>query len=453
MTDANLAAIVLAAGQGTRMKSDLPKVLHPLAGRPMISHLLDSIGRLNPARIVTVLSPAVRAQVEPAVADTLIAVQDPPKGTGHAVMAARAAMAGFTGDVLIMFGDTPLVTEKTLRAMQAARRGGGNPAVAVLGFRPDDPAEYGRLIRGADGNLNRIVEYRDADADERTVGLCNAGVMAVDGEVLFDLLDATDNDNAKGEYYLTDIVAAARTAGRVCTVVEGDPDEVLGINSRAQLAGAEAIRQNQLRAAAMENGATLIDPATVYFSFDTALGHDVTVGPNVVFGPGVSIADGVEIKAFCHLENCNVAAGATIGPFARLRPDADIGPGARVGNFVEVKNAVVEEGAKINHLTYVGDAHIGAKANIGAGTITCNYDGFLKWRTEIGPGASIGSNTSLVAPVTVGAGAITGAGSVIRDDVPADALAVSAGPQTNKDGFAVGYREAKAAEKAAKRKS
>ena len=452
MTDENLAAIVLAAGQGTRMKSDLPKVLHPLAGRPMISHLLDSIGRLAPARVVTVVSPAVQAQVEPVVADTVIAVQDPPRGTGHAVMAARAAMAGFSGDVLVMFGDTPLVTEATLRAMLAARRGGGNPAVAVLGFRPADPAEYGRLIRGADGNLNRIVEFRDADADERTVGLCNAGVMAVDGSVLFDLLDATDNDNAKGEYYLTDIVAAARAAGRVCTVVEGDPDEVLGINSRAQLAGAEAILQNQLRAAAMENGATLIDPATVYFSFDTTLGRDVTVGPNVVFGPGVEVADGVEIKPFCHLENCRVAAGATIGPFARLRPDAEIGPGARVGNFVEVKNAVVEEGAKINHLTYVGDAHIGAKANIGAGTITCNYDGFMKWRTEIGPGASIGSNTSLVAPVTVGAGAITGAGSVIRDDVPADALAVSAGPQTNKDGFAVGYREAKAAEKAAKRK-
>jgi bifunctional UDP-N-acetylglucosamine pyrophosphorylase / glucosamine-1-phosphate N-acetyltransferase len=319
-------------------------------------------------------------------------------------------------------------------------------------MRPDEPGAYGRLILGADGGLEAIVEYLDATPEQRAVDLCNGGLMAFDGARMWDLLDRIGNDNAKGEYYLTDAVAVAREGGHACRVVEGSAVEVGGVNSRVELADAERLLQQRLRREAMINGATLTDPDTVYFSADTRIGRDVVIGPNVVFGPGVEIADRVEIRAFCHLEEVTVASGAQIGPYARLRPGAKIGPDAHIGNFVEIKNARVEAGAKVNHLTYIGDATVGAKANIGAGTITCNYDGFFKHHTEIGAGAFVGSNSSLVAPVTVGAGAIVGAGSVITRNVPDGALAVSRSRQTGHDGWATRFRETKAAEKAARKK-
>ncbi len=404
-----VAAVILAAGLGTRMKSDLPKVLHPIAGRPMIGHLMAGLAELEPERTVVVTASGMDA-VRDAVAPAETVVQDSPLGTAHAVLAARAEMADFDGDVLVLFGDSPLIRGETLHRMLARRRAADAPAAVVLGFRPADPAEYGRLIVDGTGRLERIVEFRDASADDASVTLCNAGVMAIEGRLLFELLDRIGNDNAKGEYYLTDIVAVARDAGRASAVVEGDTDEVLGINSRAELAEAEAILQGRLRRAAMAQGASLIDPATVWFSHDTVLGRDVVVEPNVFFGPGVSVADGVRIKAFSHLEGARVESGAQLGPYARLRPGAEIGPSARIGNFVEVKQASIEAGAKVNHLSYIGDAHIGERANVGAGTITCNYDGFFKYRTEIGAGAFIGSNSALVAPVTIGDGAYAGAG-------------------------------------------
>jgi bifunctional UDP-N-acetylglucosamine pyrophosphorylase/glucosamine-1-phosphate N-acetyltransferase len=363
-------------------------------------------------------------------------------------MAARQALDGFDGDILILFGDTPLLTEGTMQAMVAARRAKGDPAVVVLGFRPDDPSDYGRLVTGVRGGLEAIVESRDADEAQRGIGLCNAGIMAVDGKRLFDLLDAVGNDNAKGEYYLTDIVAIARGKGWGCAVVEtGDPDEVMGVNSRAALAEAEAVMQNRLRAAAMAGGASLTAPETVWFSHDTKIGRDVVIGPNVVFGGGVTIADNVEIRAFCHIEGATIDQGAIVGPYARLRPGADIGPDVHIGNFVEIKEARLDAGAKANHLSYIGDSWVGAGANIGAGTITCNYDGFFKSRTEIGEGAFIGSNTALVAPVKVGAGAITGAGSVISKDIPANALGITRAPQQSLPGWAMKYRLRKRAEK------
>jgi bifunctional UDP-N-acetylglucosamine pyrophosphorylase/glucosamine-1-phosphate N-acetyltransferase len=371
-------------------------------------------------------------------------------GTGHAVMAAREALAGFDGDVLVVYGDTPLISAATLRRMLAARRSPENPAVVVLGFRPRDPGAYGRLIVDGRGHLQAIAEAKDANPEQRAVNLCNSGVMAVDGRMLFDLLDRVGNDNAKGEYYLTDMVQIARADGLGCDVVEGGEAELIGINSRADLARAEAMLQDELRAKAMAEGATLIDPATVFFSADTTLGRDVTVGPFVVFGAGVTVSDNVTIRPFCHLEDVVIENGASIGPYARLRPGARIGPDAHIGNFVEIKNATVESGAKVNHLTYIGDARVGAKANVGAGTITCNYDGFFKDHTDIGAGAFIGSNTSLVAPVKVGDGAITGAGSVIVRDIPADSLALTRGPHTEKPGWARRFRERRGQEKAAK---
>jgi len=413
----------------------------------MIGHLLDRLAAFRPERTVVVVSPGTTAVAE-FVAPATTAIQDPPLGTGHAVLAAREALDGFDGDVLVLFGDTPLLTEPTMRAMVEARRGAGDPAVVVLGFRPDDPAEYGRLVTGADGGLEAIVEYGEASAAQRAIGLCNAGIMAIDGKRLFALLDAVGNANAKGEYYLTDIVAIARGRCWGCTVVEtGDPDEVMGVNSRADLAVAEAAMQGRLRAEAMAAGVTLTAPETVYFSYDTKIGRDVLVSPNVVFGPGVTIADNVEIRSFCHIEGATIEEGALVGPYARLRPGADIGRDVHIGNFVEVKEARLDEGAKANHLSYIGDSWVGAGANIGAGTITCNYDGFFKWRTEIGEGAFIGSNTALVAPVRVGAGAITGAGSVITRDVPGDALAVTRAPQEERAGWAMKYRLRKQAEK------
>ena len=442
MAENPVAAVLLAAGKGTRMKTDLPKVLHKLAGRPMIAHVLANLAPLGCERIVVVVGPGMEG-VAAAVKPHPTALQAEPLGTGHAVLAARAALQGFGGDVLIVYGDCPFISSATIGRLIARRRAADHPAVVVLGMRPADPAQYGRLIVGGDGLLQAIVEYRDADAAQRAITLCNSGVMAIDGARLFGLLDRVGNKNAKGEYYLTDIVAIARADGAACAVVEAPADELIGINSRAELAAAEAILQNRLRAQAMENGATLIDPQTVFLSFDTRLGRDVVIGPNVVLGPGVAVADGAEIKAFSHLEGAQVAGGALVGPFARLRPGTVIGEHAHIGNFVEAKNAQVGPGAKANHLTYLGDAVVGAGANVGAGTITANYDGFNKHKTEIGADASIGSNSVLVAPVKVGRGAIVGAGSVITQSVTADALALARGRQTEKPGWAAKFRESK----------
>jgi bifunctional UDP-N-acetylglucosamine pyrophosphorylase/glucosamine-1-phosphate N-acetyltransferase len=448
MSKRKTAVVVLAAGLGTRMKSARPKVMHAIAGRPMIGHVLATVAALDPDQVVVVIG-AEMDGVAKAVAPHPTVIQNPRLGTGHAVLAARPVLDGFAGDVLVVYGDTPLVSAETLGRMLAARRTVPEPAAVVLGFRPADPGDYGRLIRGADGGLETIVEAKDATPAERAVGLCNSGVMALDGRRLFGLLDRVGNDNAKGEYYLTDIIGLARADGLPCAVVEGDEREFLGVNSRADLATVEAFVQERLRAQALAGGATLIDPATVYFSHDTRLGRDAVIGPFVVFGPGVEVGDNVEILAFSHLEGARIAAGARIGPFARLRPGAAIAAEAHIGNFVEIKNAAVERGAKVNHLTYIGDARVGAGANVGAGTITCNYDGFLKSHTDIGEGAFIGSNTCLVAPVKIGNGAIVGAGSAIAKDVPADALALTRGPFTVREKWAGGFRKRRQAEKAA----
>ena len=437
-----VACVVLAAGKGTRMRSAVPKVLHPLAGRPMVEHVLASARSLSPERTVLVIGPELGAAgfgPDGAAGGVRCVVQAEPLGTAHAVAQTRPLLEDFAGDVIVVYADTPLVRAETLARLVEARRE-GEAAAAVLGFRPEDPAEYGRLILAPDGTLARIVEHAEAGDDERAVTLCNAGMMAIDGRRLFPLLDAIGNENAKGEYYLTDLPAVVAAAGGACAVAEAPAGEVMGINDRAQLAAAERVIQDRLRRAAMDGGATLIDPATVWLSADTRLGADVTIGPNVAIGPGVVIEDGAEIRPFSHLEGVRVRRNAVIGPFARLRPGSDIGEGARVGNFVEVKNSAVAQGAKINHLSYVGDAGVGAGANIGAGTITCNYDGYRKSRTEIGAGAFIGSNTALVAPVTVGPGAVVGAGSVITEDVEADAIAVARGEQRQREGAAARRR-------------
>ncbi len=434
------AIVILAAGKGTRMKSRTPKVLHAIAGEPMLHHVVATACELEPARLVLVLGPDME-DVTRGVPDADIAIQQERLGSGHAVLMARQALDGFAGDVLVLYGDVPLITAETLRALLAARRTGA--AVAVLAFEPEDSAAYGRLMLGPGGGLERIVERLDSDDSHAGLTLCNSGIIAVDGQHLFTLLDGIGNDNAKGEYYLTDIVAGARARGLDCVHAMAGEEEVMGINDRAQLAEAEAALQNRLRVAAMKNGATLIDPASVWFSRDTKLGSDVIVGPHTWFGPGVAVADGVEIRAFCHLEGATVGAGATVGPYARLRPGAEIGPGAHIGNFVEIKKARVEKGAKINHLSYIGDARVGAGANIGAGTITCNYDGFTKSLSDIGEGAFIGSNSALVAPVVIGDGAVVAAGSVIVSDVAPDAIAVARGEQSEREGAAARRRDKK----------
>ncbi|MGI4731640.1 MAG: bifunctional UDP-N-acetylglucosamine diphosphorylase/glucosamine-1-phosphate N-acetyltransferase GlmU [Janthinobacterium lividum] len=444
-----LAAIVLAAGKGTRMKSDRHKVLHPVAGRPMLLHLLASVAQLAPARMVAVVG-AGREQVEAAVAPlgAEVVVQAEQLGTGHAVAQAERALARFVGDVLVLYGDVPLVSATTMRRMVARLHEGDSPAVVVLGFRAADPGAYGRVIAEADGRIARMVEYKDATAEERDVTLCNSGLMAVRSADLFALLARVGNDNAAGEYYLPDIVMLAATDGRPSAVIETEEAEVTGVNSRGELAALEEAWQHRRRAAAMADGASLVAPDTVWFAHDTVLGRDVTVEPNVVFGPGVSVADGVTIRGFSHIEGATIARDATVGPFARLRPGAQVGEEAHVGNFVEMKQAVLGKGAKANHLTYLGDATVGADANIGAGTITCNYDGFFKYRTTIGEGAFIGSNSALVAPVSIGAGAIVAAGSVITADVEADALALVRPPQVAKPGWAARFRERMRARKA-----
>ena len=442
------ALCLLAAGKGTRMRSGLPKVLHEIAGLPMLGHALNSAKSCAPSRAVIVTGHQAERVAKAAGTlspDAACVVQDPQLGTGHAVLQAKDALSDFDGDVFILFADTPLIRPETLVAMAEARKSGA--AVVVLGFDADIPGGYGRLIEGPEG-LDRIVEAKDASPEELAVTLCNSGVMCVDCKILFALLDRVTDDNANGEYYLTDIVGLARADGLPCAVVRCAEEETLGVNSRVDLAAGEAAFQARARHQAMENGVTLNAPETVYFSHDTVLGADVIVEPHVVFGPGVYVESGARIRAFSHLEGCKVASGAVIGPYARLRPGADIGEGARIGNFVEVKNARFDAGAKANHLTYIGDATIGERANIGAGTITCNYDGYLKHCTGIGMDAFIGSNTALIAPVNIGNGATVAAGSVIVDDVQEDALSLARSRQVNKPGLAARLREALAEAKA-----
>jgi len=434
------AAIILAAGLGTRMKSDLPKCMHRVGGRPMLEWSIDLARQSGAERVVTVYgrkSPQIGALGE--ANNTLTALQDPPRGTGHAVQCAESAMAGFLGNAIVLYGDTPLITPEAVEKVFAALESGAS--VAVLGFTPEDAGAYGRLVV-KDGVLDRIVEYKDASEEERAIGFVNSGVLAAPALLLFELLGEVTNDNANGEYYLTDVVGLARKRGLKAVAVEGDAAEVLGVNSRADLAEAEASWQNRRRGEVMRDGVTLTAPETVFLAHDTVIGRDVVIEPNVVFGPGVTVEDGATIHAFSHLEGCVVRAGADIGPYARLRPGADIGAGAKIGNFVEVKKSTFGPGAKANHLAYIGDADVGANANIGAGTITCNYDGFGKHRTRIGEGAFIGSNSSLVAPVSIGKGAYTGSGGVVTENVPDDALALGRAKQVNKDGWASRFRAA-----------
>ena len=443
-----LAVILLAAGAGTRMRSAVPKPLHRVGGASLLRHVIALARSARPERIIVTAGEGFEAVVAEAAscAPEAVVVEQPARlGTGHAVQCAAPALEGFRGVVLVLYADTPLLRGETLAELRGAVAGGA--AVAVLGFEAAAPGGYGRLVRDRTGGLERIVEAKDANAAERAITLCNAGVMGFAWPDAVPWLAGLSNANAKTEYYLTDLVAAARAAGRRAAVALCPESETLGVNDRADLAAAEAVFQARARAAAFAGGATLTAPETVFLAYDTVLGRDVVVGPHVVFGPGVVVEDGVEIGAFCHLEGCVIRAGASVGPFARLRPGAEIGSGARVGNFVEVKNAVLGAGAKANHLSYLGDAVVGEGANIGAGTITCNYDGFTKHRTEIGEGVFIGSNTALVAPVTVGERAVVGAGSVITVDVAPGALALGRAPQVEKPGFAARLRARFAARK------
>jgi bifunctional UDP-N-acetylglucosamine pyrophosphorylase/glucosamine-1-phosphate N-acetyltransferase len=440
-----LAAIILAAGQGTRMKSARHKVLHPIAGKAMLLHLLDSLQSLAPARMVVVVGSA-REQVETAVAarNVSVAVQSPQLGTGHAVLQAKDALSDFDGDILVLFGDAPLVTAATMRRLQAAL--GSDVAAVVLGFRPDDAGAYGRVIATA-GIITKMVEYKDATPAERAETLCNSGLMLVRAADLWPLLARIGNANAAGEYYLPDIIGLLIGDGRTARVIETDPDEVAGVNSRAELAALEARWQARRRIAAMADGVTLIDPGSVFFAHDTAVARDVTIEPFVVFGPGVNIASGTTIRAHSHIEGAVIGEDCDIGPFARLRPGTVLATGVKIGNFVETKKAAFAAGAKANHLSYIGDASIGAKANIGAGTITCNYDGYFKYKTVIGAGAFIGSNSALVAPVNIGDGAIVAAGSTITADVGANALALVRPEQQHKPGWAAAFRARQLAKK------
>jgi bifunctional UDP-N-acetylglucosamine pyrophosphorylase/glucosamine-1-phosphate N-acetyltransferase len=430
-----VALIVLAAGKGTRMHSDLPKVLHEVAGAPLLVHAIASGAALGPSRIVVVAghgADAVRAAVAAHDPEAEVVLQAEQRGTAHAVAQAAPALAGFDGDALVLYGDTPLIRPETLARMAEARR---HHDIVVLGFAPADPGRYGRLVMEGE-SLIRIVEFKDANESERGIGLCNSGVVMAPAALLFDLVAAVGCDNAAQEYYLTDIVGLARARGLRATAVTCDEAETLGVNSRAELAAAEAAFQARARAEALETGITLTAPDTVHFAHDTVVGRDTVIEPHVIFGPGVTVESGAHIRAFSHLEGCHVSRGAVVGPYARLRPGAELAEDVRVGNFVEIKNAILDEGAKVNHLSYIGDAGIGARANIGAGTVTCNYDGVSKHRTTIGADAFIGSDTMLVAPVTVGDGAMTGSGSVITRDVEAGALAVARARQEVKPGFA-----------------
>lgn len=443
-----VAAVILAAGKGTRMRSTLHKVLHPLGGRPMLMHLLAALDLLNPARrVVVVGDKADQLRAALSGTDVVLAVQEPQLGTGHAVLQAGEALRGFSGTVLVLFGDVPLISAATMMRLCAAVDRDDGPAIAVLGFRPTEPGSYGRVIADAQGRIERMVEAKDASPQELAVPLCNAGLMAVRAAHLVPLLRQLGNSNAAGEYYLPDIVMLAAAGGLHALVLEADADEVAGVNSRAELASAEALFQARRRGELMATGVSLVAPETVFLSWDTRIGPDSVVEPSCVFGPGVRVGAGVRIRCFSHLEGAEVADGCEVGPYARLRPGTRLGAGARVGNFVETKKAILGAGAKANHLSYIGDAEVGAEANVGAGTITCNYDGFNKHRTVIGAGAFIGSNTALVAPVSVGEGAMVAAGSVITQDVAAGALAVARAAQLSKAGWAARFRAALAARK------
>jgi bifunctional UDP-N-acetylglucosamine pyrophosphorylase/glucosamine-1-phosphate N-acetyltransferase len=439
------AAIILAAGQGTRMKSALPKVLHKVAGLPLLGHVIHALRTAGVDRLVVVTSAAgdvVRDYAKKMGCET--AIQQQQLGTGHAAASAREALAGFDGTLLVVNGDMPLVTADTIaECIKAQTRTG----LALLAFEAADPGAYGRVLMTPDGTLDRIVEFKDANAAERATTFCNAGCYAADAKKFFGWAAALKNDNAQKEYYLTDVPALARAEGVPCAVAFTDELSVTGVNSRSELAEAERKFQNRMRARLLADGVTMTAPETVFFAHDTKIDNDVEIEPFVVVGPGVTVKSGARLRSHSHLEGAHVASGAIIGPFARLRPGAEIGENAHIGNFVEVKNTTLGAGAKANHLTYLGDASVGAGANIGAGTITCNYDGFTKARTEIGAGAFIGSDTALVAPVKVGAGAITAAGSVITQDVAPDALAVARGKQAEKPGWAKAFRERKKAEK------
>lgn len=447
----SITCIVLAAGKGTRMRSQRHKVLHEVAGRSLLGHVLASTKDIGASQVIVVVG-AGRDQVEASLAgqDSITtALQAEQLGTGHAVLCAKDAIANKAGVTLVLYGDVPFVSAATLANLEETARISGG--VAVLGFHAADPGAYGRLVTGADGALEAIVEFKDAPEEVRAITLCNSGILAAPTAVLFDLLSKVTNENTAEEYYLTDVVSLARADGLTTSVTVADEAEVQGVNSRLDLGAAEASFQARKRAAMMTNGVTLQAPDSVYFNVDTVVEPDVVIEPNVVFGPGVTVKTGAAIRAFSHLEGCIVEGGAIVGPYARLRPGAHIGEGAKIGNFVEVKNAVFEAGAKANHLSYIGDAHVGAKANIGAGTITCNYDGFFKYKTQIGNGAFIGSNSALVAPVSIGDNAIVGAGSAVTKDVDAGALGVTRAPQTQKQGWATKFQTIMAAKKAAKK--
>ncbi|MDP1961182.1 MAG: bifunctional UDP-N-acetylglucosamine diphosphorylase/glucosamine-1-phosphate N-acetyltransferase GlmU [Reyranella sp.] len=445
----SIAVVVLAAGAGTRMKSALPKVLHPLAGWSMLRHVLDNVGRLKPTRVVGVIAPGAKA-VAQAFAPHPSVIQKRPVGTGDAAKAALGALKGHGGPVLVVFGDAPLVTAASMQRLVAACRK-EEAAVGVLGFIARDPSPYGRLIVHR-GQLEKIVESKDADEAEKAIDFCNSGVMCLDGRLMAALLGAIGNDNAKREFYLTDAVAIARAAGHKAIAVEGEEAEFQGINSRAELAMAERALQQRLRAAAMEAGVTMTDPNTVWLAADTKLAADVSIGPNVRFGLGVTVASNVEIKAFCDIEGARIGRGAIVGPFARIRPGSEVAEDVHIGNFVELKATKMGKGAKANHLAYLGDSDIGAASNIGAGTIAVNYDGYGKWRTVVGAEAFVGSNSSLVAPVRIGKGANVTAGSVVTEDVPAGAVAFGRARQVTKKGRAAPLRaKLKARAAAAKR--
>ncbi len=429
------ALVILAAGKGTRMESDLPKVLHKIGGAPLLHHAMLSASALEPERTIVVTghgAELVDAAAQDFDPDANAVRQKEQLGTAHAVAQAREALDGFDGEVIVLYGDTPFITTDTLEQMIAAR---ATHDIVVLGFEATDPGRYGRLLMDGE-TLSRIVEYKDATEEERAVTLCNSGVICADARTLFDLVAAVGNDNASGEYYLTDIIGLANARGLKATAVTCDEAETLGINSRLELASAEALFQQNKRRALIEDGVMMQAPDTVFLSFDTIIGRDAEIEPNVVFAPGVTVESGARIRAFSHLEGAHVSRGATVGPFARLRPGAELAEDVHIGNFVEIKNAAIDEGAKVNHLTYIGDAEIGARSNIGAGTITCNYDGVMKHRTTIGRDTFIGSNTMLVAPVTVGNEAMTATATVVTKDVPDGAMAIARTDQTNKDGFA-----------------
>ena len=451
-----IAAVILAAGKGTRMKSALPKVMHKVAGLPMVGHVVARALEVGAAPIALVVSPEQKGIVELAreiAGEVDVAIQKEQHGTAHAVLAAKPVLGELEGALLVLYGDTPLITTETLSAVIEALGADDRCAVAVLGFLPDEPGAYGRLVLNDDGTLEKIVEAKEATEEELAIELCNSGVMAIRGDLAWKLLEKVKNDNTKKEYYLTDIVALARAHGYTALAVEGDADEVLGVNARDELAMAEAIFQFRRRKEFMAAGVTLIDPDSVFFAADTTIESDVLIEPNVFFGPGVSIAKGAHIKAFSHIEGAAIGVRSLVGPFARLRPGTQLGEEVRIGNFVELKAAEVARGAKISHLSYVGDASVGEEANIGAGTITCNYDGYLKYKTTIGKGVFIGSNSALVAPVSIGDGAMIGAGSTITSDVAANALAMSRIEKTEKPDGATAFRAKKSAEKLAKKKA